>query len=145
MGGGGGGPYHGGGGGNTGHGTIYIYIYVYTYCTYQSEFYNIYIYIYIYTCTHKIDNMFFQICDNASPKPSPELNKVIRNCWHGGGSTKTSDCISHSFKEEWPDYKYNVLLATNFVMRATYVDQIVFEWYGYKINIWSTEECVENP
>ena len=71
--------------------------------------------------------------------------KVIKKCWQGGESAKTGECISHSFKDEWKDYKYNVLLATknatSFVMTARYDDQIVFEWYGYKITIWSTMSC----
>ena len=74
--------------------------------------------------------------------------KVIKKCWQGGESAKTGECISHSFEDEWKDYKYNVLLATknatSFVMTAAYDDQIVFEWYGYKITIWSTDASCED-
>ena len=66
--------------------------------------------------------------------------QTVNNCWHGA-SSQTSQCISHSFKAKWPEYKYTVLLSSDFFMTVAYFDQIVFEWYGYKIKIWSSKLC----
>ena len=99
------------------------------------------------------DLMWFPSMTHGYDRENAETAaKVIKKCWQGGRKAqkhaKTGECISNSFGDEWEEAKYNVLLAsknaTDFVMTAAYDDQIVFEWHGYKITIWSTMSC-EQP